>query len=135
MRDQLADALDVEADERVAREDALLDIDGQEPAGIVAAEAQGGLGEVVGAEAEELGLLGDLAGAQGGAGQLDHRADQIVDAAALLGEHRRGGAVDQLLDDLQLGPGRDQRHHHFGNRRLAVRRASAASKMARACIS
>ena len=39
-RDQLADALDVEADERVAREDALLDIGGEEAAGIVAADAR-----------------------------------------------------------------------------------------------
>jgi hypothetical protein len=38
------DALDVEADERVARENALLDIGGEEAAGIVAAEAQGGSG-------------------------------------------------------------------------------------------
>ena len=35
-RDQLADALDVEADERVARVDALLDIGRQEAPGIVA---------------------------------------------------------------------------------------------------
>jgi hypothetical protein len=48
-------------------------------AGIVAADAERGLGEIVGAEAEELGLLGDLAGHQRGAGQLDHGADEIVD--------------------------------------------------------
>ena len=47
------------------------------------------LGQVVGAEREELGLLGDLAGRQRGARQLDHRADQVVDRAALLGEDRR----------------------------------------------
>ena len=64
-------------------------------AGIVAADAQRGLGEIVGAEAEELGLLGDLAGPQRRARQLDHRADQIVDRPALLREHRLGGAVDQ----------------------------------------
>ena len=52
-RDQLADALDVDADEGVAGEDALLDIGAEEAAGIVAADAQGGLGEIVGAEAEE----------------------------------------------------------------------------------
>ena len=61
-RDQLADALDVEADERIARENALLDIGGKELAGIVAAEAERGLGQIVGAEAEEFRLFGDVAG-------------------------------------------------------------------------
>src|SRR5205085_3045820 len=46
-RDQLADALDVEADEGIAGEDALFDIGGEEAAGIVAAEPQRGLGEIV----------------------------------------------------------------------------------------
>lgn len=40
----------------------------QELAGVVAGEAEGHLGQVVGAEGEELGLLGDLVGSQGGAG-------------------------------------------------------------------
>jgi hypothetical protein len=52
--DQLADALDVEADERIAREDALVDVGRQEAPGVVAADAEGGLRQVVGAEGEEL---------------------------------------------------------------------------------
>ena len=59
-RDQLADALDVDADERVARIDPLLDIDGQELRRVVAADAERGLGQVVGAEREEIGERGDL---------------------------------------------------------------------------
>ena len=43
---------------------------------IVAAEAIGGLGQIVGAEAEEGGIGRDLVGQQAGARQLDHRADE-----------------------------------------------------------
>ena len=80
--DQLADALVVERDEGVVLEDAALLVVLQERAGVVAAEAEGGLGQVVGAEGEELGRLGDLAGAQAGARQLDHGADQVLDLLA-----------------------------------------------------
>src|SRR5687767_5784079 len=76
-RDQLADALDIQADKRIARENALLDIDREESAGIVAADAQSGLGEIIGTEAEELRLLGDACGGKRGARKLDHRPDQI----------------------------------------------------------
>ena len=58
---------------------------------VVAAEAEGHLRQVVGAEREELGLLGDLVGRQGGAGDLDHRADQVLDL--------RPGLLEDLLGD------------------------------------
>ena len=45
---------DIEADERIARIDALLDIGRQEARGVVAADAERGLRQVVGAEREEL---------------------------------------------------------------------------------
>ena len=48
---------------------------------VVAAEAPGGLGQVVGAEREEVGDLGDLAGGQRGPRQLDHGADREVAGA------------------------------------------------------
>ena len=48
--DQLADALDIDADEGIARIDALLDIGPQEPPRVVAADAERGLGQVVGTE-------------------------------------------------------------------------------------
>jgi hypothetical protein len=51
--DQLADAFDIEADERIARVDALVDIRVEEARGVVAAHAQRGLRQVVGAEREE----------------------------------------------------------------------------------
>ena len=69
-------------------EDAHLQVGGEERGlDVVAGEAPGGLGQVVGAEGEELGGLGDLAGGQRRPRQLDHRADQRREVhAALLGD-------------------------------------------------
>ena len=75
--DQFADSALIERHEGVFRQDAVIHIERQEFAGIVAGQAKGGLGQVVGAEGEELGFSGDLVGGQGGAGQLDHGADQV----------------------------------------------------------
>ena len=59
--DQLADAVAVERLERADAEDALLQVGREERRlDVVAGEAPGGLGQVVGAEGEELGGLGDL---------------------------------------------------------------------------
>src|SRR5262249_60594915 len=57
--DQRADALLVEAGERVAREQALLQVVGEEGPDVVAREAERRLGEVVGAEGEEIGVRAD----------------------------------------------------------------------------
>ena len=76
----------------------------EEGSRVVARQAEGRLGEVVGAEGEELGGLGDLAGAQRGARQLDHGADAVGDLDAALGRDRRRGRVDQRLDPIELGP-------------------------------
>ena len=111
---QLADALLVEHDEGVVVVEALGDVVAEELAGVVAGEGAGGLGEVVGAEGEEVNFLGDLVGGEGSAGHLDHRADEHLelDAALLLD----GG--DGLLDDLLLGEElldvADEGHHDFG---------------------
>ena len=61
----------------------------------------------------------DAPGHQRSARKLDHRPDQIVDARALLLEHRSGDPLDQRPDDPKLGLGRDQRHHDLGDRRVA----------------
>ena len=53
---QRADAITIERDERVLRQDAALDILRQELAGVVARRPNSGLGQVVGAEAEEVGI-------------------------------------------------------------------------------
>ena len=54
---ELADAGLVERGERVLLEDLVLDVGHEEVAHVVAADAERGLGEVVRAEAEELGGL------------------------------------------------------------------------------
>lgn len=56
--DQLPDAINVEADKRIAREDAFFDILGQEPASIVAGHAQSRLGQVIGPKTEKLAMFG-----------------------------------------------------------------------------
>ena len=87
---QLADAVGVDRLERVALQQPLLEVGGHHPAlDVVAAEAERHLGQVVGAEGEEVGLLGDLAGPQRGPGRLDHGADGDLELAPL-GLGRRG---------------------------------------------
>jgi hypothetical protein len=61
---------------------------------IVPADAEGRLGQIVGAEGEELGRLGDLGGAQGRARQFDHRADLIARASPLSAIDRFGHPLD-----------------------------------------
>ena len=61
---QLAHASLVQLGEGIALVDLLVVVSAQELAGVVAGEAEGHLGQVVGAEGEELGLLGDLVGGQ-----------------------------------------------------------------------
>ena len=77
------DPVGVDHLERVVLQQALLQVGRHHPAlDIVAAEAEGHLGQVVGPEGEEVGLLGDLAGAQGGPRRLDHGADEHLERAA-----------------------------------------------------
>ena len=70
------------------------------------------LGEVVGAEREEVGFVGDVVGAQAGARQLDHRADRVVLAA--LEPVRLGGAPDESEQQLELAAVVDERHEDLG---------------------
>ena len=59
--DELADAVGVDGLERVRLQQALFEVGGHHPAlDVVAAEAEGHLGEVVRPEGEEVRLLGDL---------------------------------------------------------------------------
>ena len=83
-------------------------------------DAVGGLGEIVGAEAEELGLFGDLVGGEGGARQLDHGAHHVVDRGALLLEDLCGDAADDGGLIAHLLDGADQRNHDFEVRIAAL---------------
>src|SRR5690606_17885386 len=92
---ELADTGGVERLERVLFENLAREIVGEERVDVVAAEAERHLGEVVGAEAEEVGLGRHLVGREGRAGDLDHRADEDWQLAGeLLG---RLGLFDRLL--------------------------------------
>ena len=55
------------------------------------------LRQVVGAEREELGDLGNLVGGHGCAGNLDHRADHVVDLVVALREYLFGRRVDDAF--------------------------------------
>ena len=76
---ELADAGCVERGERVLLEDLVLDVGHEEVAHVVAADAERGLGEVVGAEAEELGGLRDFVSGERAARDFDHGADEVVE--------------------------------------------------------
>ena len=67
---QFADALLIEVCKRIGFIDLVLVIVVKELAGVVTAEAKRHLRQVVRAEAEEFGLLGDLIGSQRGARDL-----------------------------------------------------------------
>ena len=63
--DQLADADLIQMLERIALVDLVLVVCAQELGSVITAEAKGHLGQVVGAEAEEVSFLGDFTGSQG----------------------------------------------------------------------
>ena len=91
----------------------VLEVPRQELAlGVVAGEAERRLRQVVRAEREEVGLLGDLVGADAGPRQLDHRADEVVELAL-----RRGDRDGQLAQPAQLLAEADQRVHDLDERR------------------
>ena len=116
---QGADAFAVERDERVFFQDALFDIGRQEFAGVIARQAERGLRQVVGAEGEEVGDLGDFVGDDAGARQFDHGADDVFDFHAGFGEHFGGDFLDLGAGDFQFLAGADQRDHDFGHRGVA----------------
>lgn len=67
---QLADAVAINRNERIDLENAARDVGAEEARCVVAADAECGLRQIVGAEREELGLGGDPVGQEGGTRQL-----------------------------------------------------------------
>ena len=116
------DAGRVDRLERILLEHPLLDVRGEERSDVVAAEAESHLREVVGAEAEEVGDLGDLVGGDGRARDLDHGADRDVEPVlasglhALLGTDCRDRLLGQLAKKHELLLGADERMHDLGLR-------------------
>ena len=86
---QVADPALVERLERVPLEHAVLEVARQELAlRVVTREAERRLRQVVCPEREEVGVLGDLVGADARAWKLDHRADVVLDGLALVVRRR-----------------------------------------------
>src|SRR6202022_4587436 len=63
---QFTDAVAIDRNERIDFQDSLCDVGAEEPGGIIAADAVGGLRQIVGAERKELRRLRDVAGHQAG---------------------------------------------------------------------
>jgi len=133
--DQAPHAVGVEDRERVVRQNSRVTVRVEEHPCVVAADAERRPGEVVRSEREEVGHLRDLAGGEGGAGQLDHRADAVVDREAGFGQHLVGDGLDALPYAGQLGPGRHERDHDLRlDGEPSFRATTAASRIALACM-
>jgi hypothetical protein len=84
-RDKFTNTILVDRNERIGFKNLLLDVVGEDRRCIIAAQAETGLRQVVGAERKEFGAvvtLGDLVGFQGGAWQLDHGTDGVGELSA-----------------------------------------------------
>ena len=98
---QGADACFIQRHEGVRRVDAALQVGRQEAAGVVPRQAERGLRQVVGPEAEELRLGGDLARGDARPRQLDHRPQAEGDLLARRPQ-RRGHLLGLGAQDGQL---------------------------------
>ena len=79
----------------------LFEVTGQEAANVIAAEAEGGLGEVIRAKGSKLDHRREGTGEQASAGELQHGADLVgkIHSAAVYGE---GGWVGGLMDRREI---------------------------------
>ena len=109
--DEAADAGLIQLGERIGLIDLAVIVGSEELARVVTAEAEGHLRQVVGAEGEELGLLGDGIRGQSRARDLDHGADLVVHVAADVLDDLLGDLVNDGLDVSQLLDLADQRDH------------------------
>src|SRR5438552_12853999 len=75
---QLADAVLINGGERIALHDFELGVMRKKRSAVIAAHAKRSLGEIVGAETEELRRFRDLIGDQRAPRNLNHRSDQVT---------------------------------------------------------
>ena len=101
-------------------QDALVQIRREERRGIVPAEGEGHLGQVVGAEAEEVRVLGDMGGSDRRAGHFDHRADLDGHGNSRLVKHPFEHRLHVGLEHLQFPGGNDKGNHDLRLDRNAV---------------
>ena len=109
---ELADAGLIDAGEGVLGQDLPVLVFHQETLlGVIARDAVGRLCQIVGAEREELGILGNLTGGQRGTRDLDHRAELVADLGALLLDHLLRDLFESRLLHLQLVDVAGERDH------------------------
>ena len=112
---QFADACLVQSRKRIGFVNLVLVVRRQEFARVVTRETEGHLRQIVGAEAEELRLFGDLVGGERRSRDLDHGADFVFEAAlALFDEFVRRGN-DDLFHERQFLDFARQGDHDLGN--------------------
>ena len=113
--DEFADADLVEFGERIGLVDLLVVVRAEELAGVVTAETEGHLSEVVGAEGEELGFGRDRVCGERRARDLDHGADLVLHLDAGRLDALVGGLGDDGLDVRKLFDLADERDHDLGH--------------------
>src|SRR5450756_1257194 len=114
---KLAHALLINALEGINVQDLGIKVGGQEgSSSIITAVGKGCLREVIGPEAEKLGVLGDLVCSQAGAGNFDHGADLHSNRDALALEHLVELFLNQRLEYLDLINVADKGEHDLGHR-------------------
>ena len=87
----------------------------QELPGVVTGEAEGHLGQIVGAEGEESGLLGNFVGGDGRAGNFDHGAHQVLHVGSGFLDDGVGSLYHHALDVFQLLDLAHQGNHDLGD--------------------
>ena len=112
---ELAHAIAVNRLEGIGSEDALFLISDKEVAfGVITGIAVGHLGQVIGAEGEELSLRGNFASGDSGAWNFDHRAKFVFELDVLFAHHCGGNTFEARLNPLEFLDCACQRNHHFG---------------------
>ena len=114
--DQLSDPGLINRAERIGRQNAAIEVRRQERTGIVSTQRHRRLREIVGPEAEELGVFGDIVGDQRRSRHLDHRADEVIDALTCFFEDFVRRLVDDRLLSFQFLWGADERDHDLRDR-------------------
>ena len=112
---QSANALLIQLRERIVLVDLGVIVGIQELTSVVTAEAKGHLGQVVGAEAEEVNLFRDLVRRQSSTRDLDHGAHFVFQIDAGRRDLRISGSGDNIFHEFQLFDLANQRDHDFGD--------------------
>ena len=101
----------IEGDERVAVDEFLLEVARNEFTRIVAGEAIGHLGQVVGAEAHEFHFGSEAVRAQCRPGCFHHGADFVRNGKRFFAKHLADALVDDVGDQTYLADVDDQGNH------------------------